>query len=106
MNKQTEKTLSERLKELRKNANMTQEKLGEKLGIDGDTYGNYEREKTYPSTDVIVALAQIYDVTTDYILTGKEIDVDAKVSSLINKCPDNKLSGLLAIIEGIVGLIN
>lgn len=98
--------ISERLKELRKKANMTQAMLSEQLNMADDTYGNYEREKSDPSIDTIVALAQIYNVTTDYILTGKEMDADAKVSSIISKCPDNKLSDLLTIMEGIVNLLN
>lgn len=106
MNRQPEESLGKRLRRLRKNADMTQAKLSELLNMDGDTYGNYEREKTEPSIDTIVALAQLYNVTTDYILIGKEMDVDGKVSSLMSQCPDDKLSALIAVMEGILGLIN
>lgn len=88
MNRQPEESLGKRLRRLRKNANMTQAKLSEQLNMDGDTYGNYEREKTEPSIGTIIDLANIYNVTTDYILIGKDIDADARVSSLMSQCID------------------
>lgn len=52
-------------------ANMTQIQVAEKLGVSDGTYKNYEQGKREPNGDKIVALANLFDVSTDYLL-GRE----------------------------------
>lgn len=62
--------LQERLRELReKNGYSTRQELAEVLGIDKSTYGRIESGTTKTiSSDLLVQLSNLYNVSTDYIL--------------------------------------
>ncbi|MDE6597476.1 MAG: helix-turn-helix domain-containing protein [Clostridia bacterium] len=60
--------LGERLKELREEACLTQKQLAEKLGLNSVTYLHYEKEQREPPLTVLVAFAQFYGVSVDYLL--------------------------------------
>ncbi len=58
----------ERLKELRLEAKKTQTEIGEILGVNQRTYGQYELGIRGLSAEVLIKLADFYGVTVDYIL--------------------------------------
>lgn len=60
--------LSVRLKELRKEFDYTQEDIAKKIGITKSAYGYYEQEKTIPDAYTLEKLADIFNVSTDYLL--------------------------------------
>lgn len=62
-----------RIRDLREDADLTQEQLVQKLGMHKTTYTNYEQGKREPPFGFVIALAQFYDVSIDYIagLTNK-----------------------------------
>lgn len=61
-------TLENRLKILRKENGYTQEDVANKLGLTKSAYGYYEQGKTVPDAHTLSKLANIFDVTTDYLL--------------------------------------
>lgn len=63
-----------RVRQLRKEANLTMEELADRLDVDisQGTISNIESGKHIPRADVIIAFAEYFNVTTDYILTGKK----------------------------------
>lgn len=63
--------LGERIAALRRQAGMSQSELAEKLGVSPSTVGMYEQSRREPALDTLVKLAQTFDVTTDYLLTGR-----------------------------------
>ena len=75
MNKDTKKPRTgkqavgyrERIKELRKNAGLTQEKVCEDLGMLQRTYSDYESGRIKLPIDRLIELARYYDVSMDYI---------------------------------------
>lgn len=58
----------ERLKELRKREGLSQEKLGQSIGIHSVMISKYERGITQPGAAVIIKMATHFSVTTDYLL--------------------------------------
>ena len=65
--------LSQRLKELRKKRNITQEQLAEIIGVERSSIGKYEgKQNVVPSVDVLKAIADYFKVSTDYLL-GRDI---------------------------------
>ena len=58
----------DRLKALRMNFGLTQKELGEQLGISTVSIHHWEAGTKNPSAPAIIALAQIFGVTTDYLL--------------------------------------
>ncbi len=57
-----------RLKDLREDNDLVQKEVAAFLGIDQRVYSNYETGKREIPTRFIVALADFYRTTTDYIL--------------------------------------
>ncbi len=57
-----------RLKELRKNAGLTQAQLGERLGLTKSVISFYELQERSPSPGVLIKLAEVFHVSTDYLL--------------------------------------
>jgi len=73
--------LGARLKELRKNQGMTQLQVAERVGISKAMVSSYEVSARQPSYEVLVKLAALYGVTTDYLL-GVERDRVVNVNGL------------------------
>ena len=63
--------LGERIAALRRNAGMSQSALALRLQVSPSAVGMYEQGRREPSVDTLVALAEIFGITTDYLLTGK-----------------------------------
>lgn len=63
---------SERLKELRKQAHLTQVELASKLGIVQSSYADWERGKKKPTQDNLVKIAQVLNVSVDYLVGNSE----------------------------------
>lgn len=59
------------LKKLRLRKNLTQKSVAEKIGVKNNTLSSYESGKRQPDFDTLSKLAELYDVSTDYIL-GRE----------------------------------
>lgn len=57
-----------RLKNLRIQAGMTQDEVAEKIGTNARTLGYYEKEERRPNPEMLIKLADFFNVTTDYIL--------------------------------------
>ena len=59
-------TFGEKLQSLRQRAGMSQDALAERLQVSRQAVSRWERDETMPETDKVVALADIFGVTTDY----------------------------------------
>ncbi|MDD7293143.1 MAG: helix-turn-helix transcriptional regulator [Clostridiaceae bacterium] len=57
-----------RIRELREDGDMTQKQVAEYLGMKQPQYNRYERGFRDIPTDVLIALADLYKTSTDYIL--------------------------------------
>lgn len=62
---QLRKYIGGKIKEYRKKGGITQEQLGEKLGVKNNTISAYERGIISPDSDTIFLIANILDVTAD-----------------------------------------
>lgn len=61
--------IGKRLKSLRLDRKYSQQELADKIDISRNTYAGYENS-TPPDVTVIIKLAKLYDVTTDFLLFG------------------------------------
>ena len=66
------KIFQNRLIELRKINNLTQRQVANCLGISQPSYIRYENGKSEPTLNNLVKLADIFDVSTDYLLGRDE----------------------------------
>ncbi len=72
--------IAEKIKMLRNANNMTQSELARKLNITRSSVNAWEMGISIPSTTFIVELAQLFRVSTDYLLdlpTHNSIDISA-----------------------------
>ena len=57
-----------RLKSLRKGRNINQSELGELIGCHKNSIGKWENDVILPETPFLLALAELFHVSTDYLL--------------------------------------
>ncbi len=60
--------IGDRLKELRLLRGWSQKDVYIRLGISDVRYNHYERNKREPDYDILVSMARLYGVSTDYLL--------------------------------------
>ncbi len=72
-----------RLKELRKKKKLSQSQVSTRLNITKSSISGYENNIITPSNDIIVKLALLYGVTTDYLL-GLDNNESIVISDLTN----------------------
>ena len=60
--------LGARIKELRKEFGLSQVELAARMEVTKQTISNWENENIQPSVDMLVGLANVFNVTTDYLL--------------------------------------
>lgn len=94
-------TTGEKIKRLRKEQKISQEKLADALGLSRQAVSRWETESAIPETAIIVKLSEMFRVSTDYLLKEGE-DVKAPSENPINNSMAKKISRNLMI--GIIGL--
>lgn len=57
-----------RIKDLRIENNLSQTQFSLKIGVANNTVSQYETGKSYPSIEVLIKIAKLFDTTTDYLL--------------------------------------
>lgn len=58
----------ELLKDLRKNAGLTQQQLADKIWVTKASICYYEQSERVPSPEVLIKFAEVFHVSTDYLL--------------------------------------
>ena len=86
--------LGQRIKELRLALGWGQVELAKRLGVAKQTVSNWENENIQPSIDMLTRLADLFHVTTDYLLGREDI---AKIS--IKGLPVNIVEHISLLIQ-------
>jgi transcriptional regulator with XRE-family HTH domain len=63
----------ERLKQLRGEKGLTQQEVSDAVGVARETYARYESGARTPDIDMLSRLADLFGVTTDYLLGRTDI---------------------------------
>lgn len=95
--------IGERLLELRKDADLTQDDLALILNINKHSISSYERDKSEPPDSIKIAIAKYFNVSIDYLLgvTDVPVPLDQQRLSirLPKNFPQNKLPELMNYAE-------
>lgn len=59
-----------RIRKLRVDCGMSQREVAKRLNMSVSAIGMYEQGRRFPSLDLVVAYADLFSVTTDYLLRG------------------------------------
>ena len=86
--------LGQRICELRTASGWSQGDLAKKLGVAKQTVSNWENENIQPSIEMLVRLARLFNVTTDYLL-----GLDSIPRLSVEGLPTNVVAHLSQLIE-------
>ena len=80
------------IKELRKEKNMTQKELAEKIGLTDKAISKWERGLSFPDITMLNLLAEVFDVDVSEILNGErgkekvsKEDIEKKIEEAVEK---------------------
>ena len=65
--------LAKQFKKVRQERNLTQKQVAEGIGIAEQAYQRYEYGRTVPSATVLIALADYFDVSLDYLCGRSDV---------------------------------
>ena len=71
-------TFGERLYQLRKQKYISQEELADTLNLSRQSISKWELDQTYPDIDNLVRLAEYFDVSVDFLVTGEDKEIAEK----------------------------
>ena len=61
-------TLGQRIQELRKQRGMSQEALGDALGVSRQAVSKWERDNGIPELDTLIVMSRLFEVTVGQLL--------------------------------------
>jgi len=91
--------LSEKLQQLRKQNNMTQEQLAEKLFVSRTAISKWESGKGYPNIESLKSISKLFSVSIDDLLSGDELIVLAENENRLN------IGKIYSLIFGVLDLM-
>ena len=92
--------MESRIKQLRENRGLIQEILAAELGITQQMLSKYERDILCIKVDVLMKIAEYFNVTTDYLLGISEVKRDLQGQMKMNKTLDTYYD-LIEIYKGL-----
>lgn len=82
--------LSDRLKILRNELELTQEEVAKELNVSRQTYANWEINRSEPSIEMLLSLSTFYKVSIDFLCENTDlrnnIYKDPNLCKYLNKC--------------------
>ena len=98
--------IGERITQLRKQQNLSQDELAKKVGVSRTIIGNYERNANTPSIEVLLKLAKVFNVSVDFLIGEGEIssydkEVLKRIEDIERLDPDTK-KHLFFLIDNVI----
>lgn len=99
-------TIGQRISELRKTYSYSQEYVAEKLGVSRQAVSKWENDTTAPDTYNLIAIAELFNVSVEYIAVGKKPE-QAEVSNLPQpkNISSQKVLGFIFLGTGLLSMI-
>ncbi|MBO0993117.1 helix-turn-helix domain-containing protein [Bacillus sp. SD088] len=73
-------SFEQRLENLRDKKGYSKKEMSHKLGFTDNVYGSYERGERRPSFEALIKLADIFDVSLDFLIRGTEYKEDSNLT--------------------------
>ena len=89
---------ADRIAKLRVAKGLSQHQLSQMLGVKRSVVSYYESGDRLPSYDVLMEMSRVFNVSTDYLLRGKDASRVIQVSDLSEKELD--------VVMGVIGILN
>ena len=91
--------IADRIQNLRKTKNISQEELADKVGVSRQAVSKWESGQSTPDIDKMILLSDYFEISTDYLLKGIESEGQTKVKT------DANIFTLIATAVNFIGLI-
>lgn len=93
--------LADNLKRIRKDNNLSQEQLAEKLGVSRQSVSKWESNQAYPEMDKVLQICQMFNLNIDDLLNQdlKEVNNSKQSKNNINKFIDDFLDFITKTID-------
>lgn len=77
--------IGHRIAALRREAGMSQAQLAQALNVSPSAVGMYEQGRREPAAETLAAMADLFSVSVDYLITGRCLEVrdEARLSQLL-----------------------
>jgi len=101
-------TLGDKLTMLRKQKNLSQGELADKIGVSRDAIGKYERGDIMPTADKAKKMADVLGVSLDFLMSDKAKEEAVTDKDMIyrmqeiQKLPDNEKDKINSIIDAFI----
>lgn len=98
-------TLGQRLIALRKAKKLSQGNLGKKVGTSGDIIGHYERDEVTSSVEVTSKLADVLDVSLDYLSGKTDTELDSATlgrTREISVMPEDDKKQVFLVLDALI----
>lgn len=102
--------MKDRIKKIRKELDLTQQKFGERIGVKGNTIAQYENGRNEPIDAVISLICREFNVNEEWLRTGKgemfiEQTKDEQIATFVgNILKDEDDSFKRRLISGLAAL--
>lgn len=90
---------NEKLQQLRKQRNLTQEQLAEQLYVSRTAISKWESGKGYPNIDSLKAISKLFSVSIDELLSGEEL------LTLAEEENETNLRKVYSFVLGVLDLV-
>ena len=95
--------LADNLKRIRKENNLSQEQLAEKLGVSRQAVSKWESEQSYPEMDKVLLICKLFNYNIDELMNEnlKEVDENKQSKVNVNKYIDDFFSFITKTVDMI-----
>jgi len=98
-------TFGKRLTDVRKLRKMSQDELGKRVEVHGAVIGRYERDEVKPSIEVAKSLAEVLEVSLDYLVGSTDTLLDKAILNKIldiQKLKANEKEHVFALLDAFL----
>lgn len=81
-------SIASRLAELRQEQGLSQEALAERLGVSRQAVSKWERGESSPDTDNLIALAELYGLSLDALVLGRDAPAPSQPATFSGTDPE------------------
>jgi transcriptional regulator with XRE-family HTH domain len=95
-------TLGEHIMLIRKQKGFSQSQLGKQIGTSGDIIGRYERNLITPSIEVIIKMADVFEVSIDFLVGKTSFALDKQALwrlEEIDRLPQENKAFMFSLID-------
>lgn len=92
-------TLGQRIQELRRSRGLSQEGLGDQLGVSRQAISKWESDITIPEVDKLIAISRQFDISVGYLLGVEEACTTAPEQEVPQELTERELAAVEAIVN-------